>query len=400
MTVRLALIGCGGIARAHLKGYAAIRAVEPELFELVAVCDANLAAAQEVATAVTAWQEETPAVFGDVADLLAATDCDAADICAPHFLHHRLGIACLEAGLHVQIEKPIGITVRATHRLIAAAARAGRQLATAENVRREPGPRTAHWLIHERQLLGTMQSFFVQESRPPQRPMADNAELPPWVWRDDRQLGGGGQVLDSGAHFCDTIRYLFGDVEQVYGRVEQWRPRPVRRGDAVVHDEREDTFVAQLHFANGMSGLWSYGAAWPGHRLNTVVYYGSAGALVDPGDVFHGPRLTATVQLADGTALSLADLHQEYLAELGAAGRARLFPHGLTDGFALEVYDFLTAVRDDRPPEVTGEDGLRAKAIANAIYESNAAGQAVRVAEVIDGQIDAYQRPINERWQL
>ena len=123
-------------------------------------------------------------------------------------------------------------------------------------------------------------------------------------------------------------------------------------------------------------------------------------APVDPGDVFHGPRLTATVQLADGTVLSLADLHQEHLAGLGAAGRARLFPHGLTDGFALEVYDFLTAVRDDRPPEVTGSDGLRAKAIANAIYESNATGQAVRVAEVIDGRIDAYQRPINERWQI
>ena len=154
MTVRLALVGCGGIARAHLRGYAAIRAAEPELFELTAVCDANLAAAQKVAADASEWQADAPAVFGDVADLLAATDCDAADVCAPHFLHHRLGIACLEAGLHVQVEKPIGITVKATRRLIDAAARAGRHLTTAENVRREPGPRTAHWLIHERQLLG------------------------------------------------------------------------------------------------------------------------------------------------------------------------------------------------------------------------------------------------------
>ena len=80
--------------------------------------------------------------------------------------------------------------------------------------------------------------------------------------------------------------------------------------------------------------------------------------------------------------------------------RQRVFPYGMEDGWALEVYDFLTAVRDGRPSEIDGEEGLRAKAIALAIYESSATGQAVRLKDVLDGTVDTYQRPINEKWGI
>jgi predicted dehydrogenase len=117
-------------------------------------------------------------------------------------------------------------------------------------------------------------------------------------------------------------------------------------------------------------------------------------------DPFHGPRITAQVVLKDGTTRALEEYYKEYLEALGEKGRQRVFPHGIEDGFALEIYDFLTAVRDGRPPEIDGEQGLRAKAIALAIYESNATGQAVRVQDVLDGKVDSYQRPINEQWGI
>jgi predicted dehydrogenase len=88
------------------------------------------------------------------------------------------------------------------------------------------------------------------------------------------------------------------------------------------------------------------------------------------------------------------------LKSLGEQGRQRVFPYGMEDGWALEVYDFLTAVRDGRAPEIDGELGLRAKAIALAIYESSATGQAVRISEVVDGTADVYQRPTNEKWGI
>src|SRR5688572_30983311 len=43
---------------------------------------------------------------------------DAADICTPHFLHHAVGIQCMEAGVSVQIEKPVGVSAKATQKQI------------------------------------------------------------------------------------------------------------------------------------------------------------------------------------------------------------------------------------------------------------------------------------------
>jgi predicted dehydrogenase len=106
------------------------------------------------------------------------------------------------------------------------------------------------------------------------------------------------------------------------------------------------------------------------------------------------------VVLLDGTTTPLKQYYEEYLSALGEAGRQRVFPHGIEDGFALEIYDFLTAIRDQRPVEIDGEEGLRAKAIALAIYESSETGRAVRVADILSGQAREYQRPIDDRWGL
>ncbi len=394
--LRLALIGCGGMARGHLRAYQAIREKEPALFRLAAVCDVDLVRAQAFAAEAGAWQEETPHVYATPEEMLAAEEAlDAADICVPHFEHHRVGLLCLEHGINVEVEKPIGITVKATWRLIEGAQRAGLILATAENIRRQPGPRTARWLLQERRALGEPRLFVSQRSQY-QAPKADAR----WVWRSDRLFGGGGPVLDSGAHFCDTIRYLFGDVDRVYAEVRHQQARPVLRDGQSVLDQREDMLAVTLTFNSGLVGLWMLSTGLPGHDFNEVAYYGAAGALVDPGDVFHGPRLTAVIRRPGQPEQTLEQWYPEYLSGLDPAVRARLFPHGLTNGVALEVYEFLDAIRRRRTPEVDGMTGLKAKSIAWAIYESAAAGRAVRVADVESGRVDAAQREINWRWVI
>jgi hypothetical protein len=94
------------------------------------------------------------------------------------------------------------------------------------------------------------------------------------------------------------------------------------------------------------------------------------------------------------------DLQQEFLAGLAEGGREALFPHGITDDVSLELYDFLAAVRDGRPPEIDGLEGLRYVAVCLACYESHVAGGPVRVQDVLDGRVDAYQRPIDAHWNL
>jgi len=96
----------------------------------------------------------------------------------------------------------------------------------------------------------------------------------------------------------------------------------------------------------------------------------------------------------------MASLIDDYMDSLSAEERNRLFPHNFTDGVVLECYDFVDAIENNRPPELDAEVGLRAKALCEAIYESNACGQAVDYEDVVAGDIEVYQKPINQRWGL
>ncbi len=343
--LKLALIGCGGMASGHLRSYLRIKETEPDLFDLVACCDPVPELAEKFASQAAPVHGEKPRVYTDTVEMLAAERLDGADICCPHAFHHTNGIACLDAGVNVMVEKPFGITIRASQALIAAAQRNGKIAATAENVRRGLSQRTAHWLIHERGMLGKPRLFFSQHAG-----WSDPASERNWHWRTEKALGGGGMVMDSGAHYCDTLRYLFGDVDSVYARVEQLEERPHRKGNAAVLDEREDTWIATINFASGMTGVWSWSTSAPGHGFTQVVYYGSEGSLVDHRDVFHGPFSDADVVLKDGRQLSMAALQEEFFSGLSGIERQRLFPHGWTEGVTLECYDFLTAIRDGRAP--------------------------------------------------
>jgi UDP-N-acetyl-2-amino-2-deoxyglucuronate dehydrogenase len=157
--------------------------------------------------------------------------------------------------------------------------------------------------------------------------------------------------------------------------------------------------MAILEFERGLTGFWSYSNAAPMHRFTHVVYYATEGALIDTGDAFHGPWGSALRSARKRSGRRLNDLAHDFRA-IGEEAWQRLFPHGFTDGFTLECYDFVDAVQNNRPPEVTAEDGLKAKAIAIAIYEAAATGKTVRVADVLNGEVEVYQRPINERWNL
>ncbi|MCS7223489.1 MAG: Gfo/Idh/MocA family oxidoreductase [Armatimonadetes bacterium] len=307
-------------------------------------------------------------------------------------------MACLEEGLHILVEKPIGLTIKATKAIIEAADRAGRIAATAENVRRGVPQRTAKWIFSENKLIGSPRLFHAIHCsyQPPTIPGRE----PAWHWRVEKVYSGGGIALDSGAHFCDTLRYLFGEVRQVSATVRKLQPLLFKKDDQLIVDEREDTWMAILEFESGLIGFWSYTTAAPAHSFTQVVYYGTEGALVDVGDVFHGPFANALIQRMDGRVRRLSDIARDYRQHLGEEGWHRLFPYDISETFTLECYDFLDAIQKGRQPEVTARDGLMAKAIAIAIYESSTLGHTVRVDDVIRGEVEVYQKPLNERWGL
>ena len=205
MAIRIAIIGCGGMSGGHLNAYLTIYESEPEKVELVAMCDAVKERAENFAGRVKETTGKTPAVYDDVDKMLATENLDGADICTSHAYHHVVATKCLNVGVNVMVEKPMGITVKATHAIIEAAAANNKIAATAENIRRMPSRRTSWWLMNEKKMLGEMTTFYAQHAsyRAPS-PESD------WHWRLDLSLGGGGMVMDSGAltQFMDACRKL------------------------------------------------------------------------------------------------------------------------------------------------------------------------------------------------
>ena len=395
--IRLAIIGCGGMARAHLNAYIYLKNQGIDIFDFVAMCDVDENRARDFASTANQTQNGIqPNVYSDVSEMLDKESLNAADICGPHFLHHSLAILCFEAGLDVIVEKPLAVTIRAGHKMIQSAKKHNRILATAEQVRRWVGPRTVEWMINKEKMVGQPRMFFrqgISGAADPENRLRDE----PMVWRRNKLTSGGNGIIDGGVHYVDLLIYFFGEPDEIYARVDNLSQ--FQFPDAEKHyvaQTVEDTALATITFENGVMGQWVSTSAAPGRGMSYNSYHGSLGSIYSGGGYPQEPEL----QLWDGSKRQKEDLQRAYLESLSPEEKERLFPHSITEGVALEVYDFLDAVRHRRRPELDGVDGLKAQAVCNAIYESGWCGESVKFEDVYQDRVSGYQEEINEKWQI
>ncbi|MGH2369429.1 MAG: Gfo/Idh/MocA family protein, partial [Chloroflexota bacterium] len=126
--VRIAIVGCGAISRAHLR---AIREAQPGpgvRLEMVGVFDQNGARAAE-----RAQQFGIERVYGSWPEVLDDERAEVVAILLPHDLHCRFAMEALEAGHHVVTEKPMATSLAECDQMMAAAQRAGKQLRPVHN---------------------------------------------------------------------------------------------------------------------------------------------------------------------------------------------------------------------------------------------------------------------------
>ncbi len=396
--IKLALIGCGMISGNHVEGYRALKQGGCDEFDVVAVCDMKLDLAQKTANTIGAFQGTTPRVFKTQTEMIQSKIADAVDICLPHCFHHSVAIQCLDAGLHVLLEKPLGITALASRRIIDAAERNKRTLATAENVRRDLPARACTWALRDAKLLGELISGAVHGVQS----TGINIDDPAWRWRGVRLLTGGGMIFDSGAHFADMMLVLFGEPDEIYARTRTFDTREVndipRLGKANL--DVEDNWNAVLKFKSGVEVNWSFANLVQPVQNNSAVYYGSKGTIRDLGWPFHPFQGGGEMTLKDGAKLSSDQIQNKFLLSLKPGEKERFFPYGVTDGFGVEIWDFVNAIATNRAPEMDGWAGLKAKALCLSCYESATSGQVVKYQDVLNGKVDAYQQPINRFWEI
>ena len=196
----------------------------------------------------------------------------ALDITTSPDLHARIGIEALRAGRHVQVEKPITLTIPEGRALVAAAS--DRKLSVAENYRRDPINRLAKALID----AGAIGKPFlaVQSSSG----AGENVIITPW-----RHLKRAcGIAIDMGVHYADILEYLLGPMSTVAGLgavIDAER----KDADGKLHPaDAEDLTVGVGRFESGALATWILSVAGRGEGHFSRTIYGTGGSLSIPGD--------------------------------------------------------------------------------------------------------------------
>ncbi|HJN27220.1 MAG TPA: Gfo/Idh/MocA family oxidoreductase, partial [Candidatus Latescibacteria bacterium] len=196
MTLRVGIIGVGGIAGTHIPGWAA-----SEDAELVAGSDINDAALQ-------AWGERhgITKLSTKAEDLIADPDIDIIDVCTPNMYHAPLSIAALEAGKHVICEKPLAPTPDDVRRMIEARDKSGKLLMTAQHFRFQ-GKSQAMKAELDTGALGDIYHARSWMLRRGGAPVGPGFIL--------KEHSGGGPCIDIGVHILDLTLWFMGNPEPV-----------------------------------------------------------------------------------------------------------------------------------------------------------------------------------------
>ena len=404
--LKLALVGCGGMGTRHLYGLRELAQTPFNNVELCALCDLNRDNAELAAKEVEELLGFKPPIFTDMEAMVQAIpDLMAVDVVTDPSVHHTVVCQALDLGLHVLVEKPMAISVKACQMMNEAAKRNGKKLSVAENYRRDPSARLTRHLIQTGR-IGTPYMATLHAMRG-----GNEIFITPWRHLKDR----GGPLIDMGVHYTDLIRYQLGDIVEVYGDARL--VEPVRKKQKAIRDQyefyqqrframpdevpatAEDTSMAMLKMSSGVMVSFIMGVGGHG-RCNGQLILGDKGCLQS-----FGNRGSQAIwqpeegEVRDQTAIleAVDDFELDPLTE-------HFFPEKSSIGdkavdwklIAYEQHELACAVLNDGPIEVDGVEGLKDVAAVYAICESARAGRTVTAEEIESGALYDYQAEIDE----
>ncbi|KUM70408.1 Gfo/Idh/MocA family protein [Streptomyces griseorubiginosus] len=374
-TLGVAVVGFGWMGRVHTQAYARVRHHYPRLPlvpELVAVAEE-----------VPGRAEEAAAQFGfasatrDWREVAADPRVQAVSVTAPNFLHREIGVAMAEAGKHLWIEKPVGLTVEDARAVADAAAAAGVRSAVGFNYRNAPAVEAARELIAAGE-LGTITHVRI-------RLFSDYAAHPQGAltWRYERERGGSGVLGDLASHGADLARFLLGDIASLTADTavflpERARPTGATAGHTLATGElgpveNEDYVNCLLRFASGARGVLEACRVSVGEQNNYgFEVHGTRGA------VFWDFRRMGELRVGHGTGYQDQAVSTVYVGpgdgEFGAFQPGAANAMGYDDLKVVEAYRFLRSVTEGTSYGATLTDAVHSAAVLDAMARSAESG--------------------------
>ena len=292
--LKIGVAGVGVMGRNHARV-----ASEMREFDLTTVFDPDAVTAEGVAAAYEANAVTTAQAFVDAG-------LDAAIVATPNRFHAEIGVALLEKGVHVLVEKPIAATVADAQRMIDAAKANDRVLMVGQVERFNPAVETVKRAVADDEIIS------IQITRV--------GPFPP-------RMGEVGVVIDLAVHDIDIIRHLTGsEIVEVQPQLARTRA------------DREDTALLQFRLDNGVIA----------HITTNWVT----------------PYKTRTLQVATKTKFIVADLITRQVTEYfgqqpDGSYSTRMLNSWPAEPLRKELEAFAHAIKTGETPAVTGEDGLR-----------------------------------------
>ena len=224
--IRLGIIGCGGMGRAHIYALA-----YEEECDLVALCDCYKKRYEEVAPNVEKIRGKAPDVYQDFRHVLARNDIDAVFVVTPDHWHPLLTILACQAGKDVYVEKPVCPTVREGRAMVEAARRYGRVVQVGTQQRSMPVFQKAIEVVRGGKLgpitsasawIGTNPRSAVEHPGP----VPEGLDWDMWLgpapyvpYSPERQFGfmmwhdycRGGELTNWGTHLMDVVHWGIGE---------------------------------------------------------------------------------------------------------------------------------------------------------------------------------------------
>lgn len=344
MTVKFGIIGCGSICRyRHAPELAA-----NDQAEIVAFCDIVPERAEAM---VDLYGGKA---YTDYKDVLALDDVDAIVVCLPNYLHAPVTIAALKAGKHVLCEKPMATSAAEAEEMIKTAKETGKFLMIGHNQRLMP-PHVKAKEILESGKLGRVLTFKTTFGHAGPEGWCVDKSLKTWFFQKDKAFVGA--MGDLGVHKADLIRWLLGEeVVEVAAFVATLDKR-YENGELINVD---DNATVILRTENGIIGNLVASWTYRGGEDNGTILYCEKGVM----RIGYDPQFQVQVTYRNGE------------KEFYAVGEIATNEKQVTSHVSEK---FVESIVNNRPPEISGEEGYKALKIILACLESNKSGQVVKV---------------------
>lgn len=341
------IIGSGGIAQGcHIPGYRSM----PDLCEIKWACDTNPETAAHAAN-----KFEIPNTTADYREVLADPEVDAVSIATPNKFHLQPALDAIAAGKHVLCEKPLAMDGDEARQIVRATKASDKVFQVALQMRFAGSVRFMKQYIE----AGHMGDIYYARAQALRR-----RGVPHWGVFIDKELQGGGPLIDIGVHILDLTLHLMGYPKPISASAKTWDylgKNPEITNPWGEYDRSkftvEDFAVGLIKFDNGSVVVLesSFMANMDGDPFQTQLFGTKSGAIVKGwGEGSVNIFTERDKQIFNMQPINVPNVESSHVDE---------------------VKGFVNAIENGLPSPVPAENGLTLNAIFDAMYQSSISGK-------------------------